>query len=132
MFYSYNVGFTQNKADQGQVEISDESWNEIIMGQSKGMVIKANADGYPVLEAPPEQTKEEKIVAAKAEKDLRKSQIVKAISVYQMKIQVGRKLTATETASLNAWLDYSDAVDAIETSITSTDVPIIWPVQPEA
>lgn len=50
------------------------------------------------------------------------------ISLIQLKLQAGRKLTQAETTRLNAVLDYIDAVTAID---TSTAPDIIWPVFPE-
>ena len=52
-----------------------------------------------------------------------------SISLIQLKLQAGRKLTQTETTRLNAVLDYIDAVTATDTS-TAPDV--IWPELPEA
>lgn len=51
-----------------------------------------------------------------------------SISLIQLKLQAGRKLTQAETTRLNAVLDYIDAVTATDTS-TAPDV--IWPVPPE-
>lgn len=50
------------------------------------------------------------------------------IVVWQTKLLIGRKLTAAETAALNAWLDYLDAVDAIN---ADTVDDIKWPEKPE-
>ena len=52
-----------------------------------------------------------------------------SISLIQLKLQAGRKLTQPENTRLNAVLDYIDAVTATETS-TAPDV--IWPELPEA
>ncbi|MCV5062120.1 tail fiber assembly protein [Escherichia coli] len=52
-----------------------------------------------------------------------------SISLIQLKLQTGRKLTQAETTRLNAVLDYIDAVTATDTS-TAPDV--IWPELPEA
>ncbi|MEP9063937.1 tail fiber assembly protein, partial [Enterobacter roggenkampii] len=49
--------------------------------------------------------------------------------VWQTKLLMGRTLTDSEPAKLNAWMDYIDAVQAIDTS-TAPDV--IWPEPPEA
>ena len=51
-----------------------------------------------------------------------------SISLIQLKLQAGRKLTQAETTRLNAVLDYIDAVTATDTS-TAPDV--IWPELPE-
>ncbi|HEO8935970.1 TPA: tail fiber assembly protein [Serratia marcescens] len=41
---------------------------------------------------------------------------VKSISVVQLKLQAGRKLTDTERVKLDSVLDYIDALSAIDTS----------------
>lgn len=50
-----------------------------------------------------------------------------SISLIQLKLQAGRKLTEAETTRLNAVLDYIDAVEATDTS-TAPDIE--WPVSP--
>ncbi|HCO3631525.1 TPA: tail fiber assembly protein [Escherichia coli] len=52
-----------------------------------------------------------------------------SVSLIQLKLHAGRKLTQAETTRLNAVLDYIDAVTATDTS-TAPDV--IWPGLPEA
>ncbi|AMU85547.1 tail fiber assembly protein [Escherichia coli] len=52
-----------------------------------------------------------------------------SISLIQLKLQAGRKLTQAETTRLNAVLDYIDAVTATD---TSTAPDINWPAPPEA
>ncbi|HCO6820332.1 TPA: tail fiber assembly protein [Escherichia coli] len=52
-----------------------------------------------------------------------------SISLIQLKLQAGRKLTQAETTRLNTVLDYIDAVTVTDTS-TAPDV--IWPELPEA
>lgn len=49
-----------------------------------------------------------------------------AISIWQTKLLLGR-ISSSEKASLNLWLDYIDAVSAIETS-KAPDIE--WPVAP--
>ena len=50
-----------------------------------------------------------------------------SISLIQLKLQAGRKLTEGETNRLNSELDYIDAVEATDTS-TAPDIE--WPVSP--
>ena len=50
-----------------------------------------------------------------------------ATYTLSLKLQMGRKLTAAETAKVNAWLDYHDALEATDLS----DAPDIrWPPEP--
>ncbi|EEW2313755.1 tail fiber assembly protein [Escherichia coli] len=67
--------------------------------------------------------------AAEAQRQSLMDTAMASISLIQLKLQAGRKLTPAETTRLNAVLDYIDAVTATDTS-TAPDV--IWPELPEA
>ena len=67
--------------------------------------------------------------AAEAQRQSLIDAAMASISLIQLKLQAGRKLTQAETTRLNAGLDYIDAVTATDTS-TAPDV--IWPELPEA
>lgn len=53
---------------------------------------------------------------------------MQSISIIQLKLQAGRQLTVSETAKLDATLDYIDEVTATDTG-TAPDIE--WPVQPK-
>ena len=80
---------------------------------------------------PPESEKPhaELVIEADAEKQSRLDYATSKIVVWQTKLLMGRKLTTDETASLNAWVDYIDAVTVIDTE-TAPDA-ISWPPLPE-
>ncbi|EHH4417195.1 tail fiber assembly protein [Escherichia coli] len=67
--------------------------------------------------------------AAEAKRQALIDAAMASISLIQLKLQAGRKLTQAENTRLNAVLDYIDAVTATDTS-TAPDV--IWPELPEA
>ncbi|EOB2007318.1 tail fiber assembly protein [Escherichia coli] len=67
--------------------------------------------------------------AAEAQRQSLIDTAMASISLIQLKLQAGRKLTQAETTRLNAVLDYIDAVTATDTG-TAPDV--IWPELPEA
>ncbi|HCK2603874.1 TPA: tail fiber assembly protein, partial [Escherichia coli] len=69
------------------------------------------------------------VEAAEAQRQSLIDAAMASISLIQLKLQAGRKLTQAETTRLNAVLDYIDAVAATDTS-TAPDV--IWPELPEA
>ncbi|GDL09969.1 phage tail fiber assembly protein [Escherichia coli] len=66
--------------------------------------------------------------AAEAQRQSLIDTAMASISLIQLKLQAGRKLTQAETTRLNAVLDYTDAVTATD---ISTAPDIIWPVFPE-
>lgn len=67
--------------------------------------------------------------AAEAQRQSLIDAAMASISLIQLKLQAGRKLTQAETTRLNAVLDYIDAVMATD---TSTVPNVIWPELPEA
>ncbi|HFV0378510.1 TPA: tail fiber assembly protein, partial [Escherichia coli] len=67
--------------------------------------------------------------AAEAQRQSLIDTAMASISLIQLKLQAGRKLTQAETTRLNAVLDYIDAVTVTD---TSTAPDIIWPELPEA
>ncbi|MHB7033729.1 tail fiber assembly protein [Enterobacter roggenkampii] len=67
-------------------------------------------------------------VAVEQQKAALINEAMQSISVIQLKLQAGRKLTPDETTKLNATLDYIDAVTATD---TSTEPDINWPDLPE-
>ena len=69
------------------------------------------------------------VEAAEAQRQSLIDTAMASISLIQLKLQAGRKLTQTENTRLNAVLDYIDAVTATDSS-TAPDV--IWPELPEA
>lgn len=84
--------------------------------------------------APPAPTQKEiddekarKSVANVAMQTALINEATQKIVVWQTKLLIGRKLSDAETKSLNAWLDYIDSVNAIQSN-TSDD--IIWPERP--
>ncbi|EHK9041784.1 tail fiber assembly protein [Escherichia coli] len=69
--------------------------------------------------------------AVEAAETLRRSLIdtaMASVSLIQLKLRAGRKLTDAETVKLNAVLDYIDAVTATD---ISTAPDIAWPELPE-
>lgn len=75
----------------------------------------------------PIKSHDELVAEAEAEKRARIDAATSRIVVWQTKLLMGRKLTDAESASLNAWMDYIDAVTAIDTS-TAPDIK--WPPLP--
>ncbi|HEA3579794.1 TPA: tail fiber assembly protein [Escherichia coli] len=69
------------------------------------------------------------VEAAEAKRQSLVDAAMSSISLIQLKLQAGRKLTQAETTRLNAVLDY---IDAVTTTDTSTAPEINWPIPPEA
>ncbi|EMY1656732.1 tail fiber assembly protein [Escherichia coli] len=65
------------------------------------------------------------VEAAEAQRQSQIDAAMASISLIQLKLRAGRKLTQAETTRLNAVLDYIDAVTATD---TSTAPEVIWPV----
>lgn len=76
----------------------------------------------------PVKSHDELVIEAEADKRARIDTATSRIVVWQTKLLMGRKLTDAESASLNAWMDYIDAVTATDIS-TAPDIK--WPEKPQ-
>ena len=89
----------------------------------------AYSDGVFTAPLPPERSHDELVADAEQKKQSLIDAAMTNISVIQLKLHAGHKLTQEETTRLNVVLDYIDAVTATD---TSTAPDIIWPEVPEA
>ncbi|HEY1843643.1 MAG TPA: tail fiber assembly protein [Buttiauxella sp.] len=111
------------------VEISDSIFNEFTGAAPIGKTRVAGSDGYPTWADKPEPTHEELVAAADAEKQERIGKANDYMSSKQWpgKAALGR-LKGDELERYGLWLDYLDALEAVD---TSSAPGINWPAAPE-
>lgn len=110
------------------VEVTDDEFAEFTGTAPVGKVLVSSA-GKPEWIDIPAPTHDVLVSLAEQNRQSLIDAAMVSISLIQLKLQAGRKLTQAETIRLNAVLDYIDAVTATDTS-TAPDV--IWPELPEA
>lgn len=109
------------------VEISDEVARQFHpSNQAPDKVLGTTKDGMPVW-VDRFISDEEKISVNTGKKETLLSEATSKITIWQTKLLMGRKLTASEMASLNQWMDYIDAIQAIDAEVTEE---IQWPKSP--
>lgn len=110
------------------VSIDEDTWQQFISTQPTGKQLGADAHGNPVWVDIPAPTAEELIAAAEREKQVRIEQANYYINSKQWpgKAVLGR-LKGIELEQYNLWLDYLDALEAVD---TSSAPDINWPVSP--
>lgn len=111
------------------VEVSDDLFFEFTQDRnSEGVRRVAGSDGLPTWEKLPPPTKEEELANAERGKQSRISAANDYINGKQWpsKLALGR-LNDAEKSEFNAWLDYLDELEAVD---TSTAPNITWPEQP--
>ncbi|HAI3072253.1 TPA: tail fiber assembly protein [Citrobacter braakii] len=106
------------------VEVFSEFFSEL---PPAGKIRIAGPDGLPAWADIPKPSKAELISQAEQQKQRRIDDAMQSISVIQLKLRAGRKLTPDETINLNLTLDYIEAVEATD---TSTAPDINWPAIP--
>lgn len=109
------------------VELEPSTALEFMGEAPQDKIMRAGPDGLPAwVDAPPPSPAQ---LSEQAEQ--RKTSLLEmahdTISIWQTKLLLGR-ISDADKASLNAWLDYIDALTAIDTSLTPD---INWPVKPE-
>lgn len=103
-------------------EISEEDYNAWF-NPPEGKY-GAWVDGKPVLTNIPAPDYQE---IAVSKRKILLDEATQAITVWQTKLLMGRKLTDAETTSLNAWMDYIDVLNDTDIS----DAPDVeWPTKP--
>lgn len=85
------------------------------------------ADGGPAWVDIPQPSAEKLAELAEQKKEALLSVATTKIVIWQTKLLMGRKLTDSETAQLNAWMDYIDTVTAADISKAPD---ITWPELP--
>lgn len=126
MFYSDAAGFTSEKIKEDQVEITDSSWQKLIVGQSKGKIISSDKNGLPVLIDPPPLTKEQLTLIA----DTTKSGLMAEATNVIAPLEDAQKLgiaTDAEIMSLKTWQTYRVLLYRVDTA-TAPDIE--WPEKP--
>ena len=103
-------------------EISDEDYSAFF-NPPDGYYSVFDEQG-PRLEKIPEP---DYVAIAEAQRDSLLAEATTAITVWQTKLLMGRKLTTDETEKLNAWMDYIDVLNDTDLS----DAPDVqWPTKP--
>ncbi|HDS7823336.1 TPA: tail fiber assembly protein [Escherichia coli] len=111
------------------VDVSDDLFFEFTQDRnSEGLRRVAGSDGLPAWEKLPPPTKEEELTNAEREKQSRISAANGYIDGKQWpsKLALGR-LNDAEISEFNAWLDYLDALELVDTS-SAPDIE--WPTPP--
>lgn len=90
-----------------------------------GKKMVAGIDGFPVWESLPPPTPEELIEQAERTKNQLLKDAQQEIGIWQTKLLLGH-ISDGEKKALNKWLDYIDAVQAVNVNITSE---IVWPTK---
>ena len=96
------------------------------MSRAPGSTFTVSDAGVVTIIPAPEPTQEQRIAQAELHKQFLLDEATQRITIWQTKLLMGRKLTDNESSSLNAWMDYIDAVTAVD---TSTAPDIVWPEQ---
>ncbi|MBB9225684.1 tail fiber assembly protein [Escherichia coli] len=110
------------------IEVTDDVFYEYSEAP-EGKYRQAGPDGLPAWKDIPPPTQQEQIAAADAEKQSRIDQANEYMNSKQWpgKAAMGR-LSDADKAQYNAWLDYLDELEGVDTSVAPD---ITWPDKPE-
>lgn len=111
------------------VEIEWDVYESLLAGEHAGKVLTHDANGFPILVDKPAPTHAELVAQAERQRD---SLVVQANEYMNSRQWPGKaamgRLSAADKVQYNLWLDYLDALDAVD---TSTAPDITWPEKPE-
>ncbi|HGC6387418.1 TPA: tail fiber assembly protein [Cronobacter dublinensis] len=143
----YELNASKNDMPEDAKSISEDQYRVFFEAVNNGCRVYLDSDTFKVSEPKPDkyyawnETKRQWILSEAAaqqkqgdslsEAQSNKSNLLEvaaqSISVWQTKLLMGRALTEDETSKLNVWMDYIDAVSAVDTSVAPD---INWPVKP--
>lgn len=111
------------------VEMADDISAVYMAEPPEEKIRAAGDDGYPVWINKPEPTQDELIDIASADKQQRIDQVNEYMNSKQWpgKAAIGR-LKGDELSQYHRWLDYLDALEAVDTSAPQE---ISWPAAPD-
>ncbi|MGX9311136.1 tail fiber assembly protein [Pantoea ananatis] len=111
------------------IEIEDDVFKQFSGTAPAGMFRCAGADGLPLWGNLPPATEEDKVEAAKYQKNFLINTAINVINGKQWagKSSLGR-LSSEEIKTYNIWLDYLDKLEKMDIKGDSSDV---WPDKPE-
>lgn len=110
------------------ISITDDLYKQLLIGQNSGKLITPNGSEAPYLSEPAPPTAEQLMELAESELN----RLISAANAYMSdrqwpgKAAIGR-LKGDELAQYNLWLDYLDALYAVDTSLHQG---IEWPTMP--
>lgn len=110
------------------IDVTEAQFKEFTGEQLEGKIRVAGADGFPCWVDAPPSTHNELIVAAELDKQRRIDEVNAYMNSKQWpgKAAMGR-LKDSEKEEYNAWLDYLDELEAVD----SSSVPdVSWPTPP--
>lgn len=123
-FYSSDIN--EGNIPEDAVEITDEAWQELLIGQGAGLVISSDSNGNPVLIDPPALTHGELVAIANNQKE----KLIAAATVVIGPLQDAADLgiaTDEETAELKAWKTYRVMLNRVN-AVNAPD--LTWPAEP--
>jgi hypothetical protein len=129
-FYSVDLQMLYEQSEswpKNYVYITDAKWQEMLEGQSKGMDIKADAQGYPVLIERKPPSDQMQIDIAERQKAKLMKEAIDTIDILQDATVLGIS-TQEENDSLISWKKYRVLLNRIDTRKAPD---ISWPIKPE-
>ncbi|MBO3274125.1 tail fiber assembly protein [Pseudomonas schmalbachii] len=110
------------------IEVSDEEWQALLIGNSTGKQITPDANGYPVLTDPPPPTPEQVKVMAEAKRQQLLVEASMHVAPLQDAVDLG-EASPEEVIALQEWKRYRIALNRLPTSAGWPD-NIEWPTPP--
>ncbi|MDW7796076.1 tail fiber assembly protein [Morganella morganii] len=122
----YDSEINGDDIPQDVVEITDETWMELLSGQEEGKVISADENGYPVLIDPPPLSHERHVAMAESQKQALIAEASQKTQLWQTQLMLGI-ITDEDKASLKEWMLYVQEVQAVDPSLGAA---VVWPTPP--
>ncbi|WP_410688528.1 tail fiber assembly protein [Citrobacter europaeus] len=124
----YDSEINGDDIPQDAVEITDETWMELLSGQEEGKIISADENGYPVLTDPPPLSHDELVQVAENERQRLLTHADAVMLDWRTELMLG-EISDANRAKLLASLAYKNEIKAVD--VTTDPEHVNWPVPPE-
>ncbi|MDT7084455.1 tail fiber assembly protein [Citrobacter europaeus] len=125
----YDSEINGDDIPQDAVEITDETWMELLSGQEEGKIISADENGYPVLTDQPPLSHEELVQVTENERQRLLTHADAVMLDWRTELMLG-EISDANKAKLSAWMAYKNEIKAVD--LTTAPEHVNWPVPPEA
>ena len=112
----YDSEINGDDIPQDAVEITDETWMELLSGQEEGKIISADENGYPVLTDPPPLSHDELVQVAENERQRLLTHADAVMLDWRTELMLG-EISDANKAKLSAWYFFHSDNAAVSSAV---------------
>lgn len=122
----YDVEINGDDIPQDAVEITDDTWFDLLNGQAEGKIISPDENGYPILTDPPPPSHEELVQMAENNRQRLLAHADSVMLDWRTELMLG-EISDDNKAKLSKWMAYKREVKSVDVTTDPGNVNLIIP-----